>query len=106
MSVEMASLEVQRIFGRWTDRLRRYEVVIDGVIVGRLANGESSVFEVPVGAHDVFLKIDWCRSEKVALDLVVGQKAILRCRGRNPLAALYWITFGRRRYVKMIQLVV
>jgi hypothetical protein len=37
--------------------LRRYEIVIDGAVVGRLASGESSAFEVVAGSHEVYVKV-------------------------------------------------
>lgn len=100
----MASVEVRRDFGGLTDHLRSYEVVIDGEVVGRLRPGESRAFEVAPASHEVFLKIDWCRSEKAGVRLTAGQTARFRCAARaNLFTDLYWATLGRRRYIELIQ---
>lgn len=39
-----------------------YKVVLDGNIIGHIKNGEEKEFDIPEGNHDLFLKIDWCRS--------------------------------------------
>jgi hypothetical protein len=103
MVEETASIEIRRSLNRWTDRARVYKAVIDGAVVGQLRRGESNSFDVVVGSHEIFLKIDWCRSEKVTLDLAAGQKTLLDCAARNPFTGLYWIAFGRSRYIKLTQ---
>ena len=102
MAADMASIEVQREFGGWTDHLRSYEVVIDREVVGHLRPGECHVCEVAPGSHELFLKIDWGRSETVDVRLTAGQTATFRCAPRaNILTGLYWATLGRRRYIKL-----
>ena len=62
-------------------------------------------FEVAPGPHEVFLKIDWCRSEGVDAHLAAGQAARFRCASRaNLITGLYWITLGRRRYIELAPL--
>jgi hypothetical protein len=51
----------------------------------------------------VQLKIDWCTSRALAVRVSPDEPIDLHCRGRNPLLALYWITFGRRAYVVLEQ---
>lgn len=96
---QMATIRVERERSGWTDRARAYRVFVDGVEVGRLANGESGDYPADPGRHELFLKIDWCRSEKLTLDLAQGEMATVRARARSPWGALYWISFGRHRYV-------
>lgn len=104
MAVEMASLEVRRAPGGVTDHLRGYEVVVDGVTIGRLHPGESDVFELAPGPHELFMKIDWARSEKVDLELAAGKTATFRCEPRaNVLTALYWASIGCRRYIRLVR---
>lgn len=100
----MASVEVQRDSGGFSDYLRSYEVVVDEAVVGRLGPGESRAFDVAPGSHEIFLKIDWCRSERVDVHLTAGQTVRFRCRPRaNLFTDLYWITLGRRRYIRLTQ---
>ena|ERR1700755_2176777 len=96
-----ASIEIHRASNRWTDRRRAYRVLVDGRDLGAVRRGETARFELPAGAHEVFLKIDWCRSQKLAVDLEPGRSLRLECSARNPFAALYWISFGRNRYIQL-----
>lgn len=104
MPAESAAIELRRVAGKWADRRRAYRVIVDGGEVGRLGNGESASFEVAPGSHELHLKIDWCRSERLALDLAPGETAVIECEARNPWQALYWVSFGCRRYVKLTRL--
>lgn len=100
----MASVEVQRRPGGLTDHFRSYEVFIDGNVVGSVQPGDSLTREVPPGSHEVFLKVDWCRSEKLKVHLRSGETAKFRCVAQaNILTGFYWITFGRHRYINLMQ---
>jgi hypothetical protein len=95
------AIEIRRRHRAWADRLREYHVLIDNERVGTLRDGQSSTYSVDAGSHRVQLQIDWARSEPRTVDVAAGDIVALECRGRNPLAALYWITFGRNRYVEL-----
>jgi|1186.fasta_scaffold438474_2 hypothetical protein len=95
-----ASIQLDRKPGGWVDRARAYKVLIDGQPVGEIRHGESQVFTVAPGRHEVHMKIDWARSPSVELELPEGGVARLHCRpNANPLTVLWYITFGRGRYV-------
>jgi hypothetical protein len=49
----------------------------------------------------VYLKIDWCRSPILRLNLQPGAEARLLCRPRSSLTAIYRITFGRNNYMRL-----
>jgi hypothetical protein len=101
----MASVEVQREFGGFTDHLRSYKIVFDSEVVGRLRPGESCVLDTTPGHHELFLKIDWGRSEKVNLNLTAGRVARFRCAPRgNIFTGVYWATFGSRRSIELIEI--
>jgi len=100
----MASITVQRELGGFTDHLRSYKVVLDGEVVGRLLAGEYCAFEVAPGSHELFLKIDWGRSEKVIVSLAADQTAQFRCAPRgNVLTGLYWATLGSSRSIELTE---
>jgi hypothetical protein len=104
LTTEAAFVEVQRDFDGFVDCLRSYKVVIDGAVVGQLGPGDHSAFEVAPGSHEIFLKIDWCRSEKVDVHLAGGQNVKFYCAPRaNLFTTFYWITFGRHRYIRLSQ---
>jgi hypothetical protein len=100
-NVQPAQVRLRRRRRLYADRLRAYDVLVDDERVGRLKHGEEASFEVEPGRHKVQLRIDWASSEPRVIDLRAGEVAELECRARNPLGAVYWITFGRRRYIRL-----
>jgi len=100
VSTQPAYIEIDRFHGKWADRARAYRIVIDEYAVGKIDNGTTERFEVSPGAHVVYLKLDWCRSQKIAVEVGPGETARFRARARNPWGAIYWVSFGCRNYMK------
>jgi hypothetical protein len=100
----MAVVEVQRVSGGYTEHLNPFEVVIDDEVVGLLGAGEAGAFEVAAGVHKLFVRIYWCRSESVNIELAEGAHVAFRCAARaNLLTDGFWATFGRNRYLRLEQ---
>jgi hypothetical protein len=55
---EIAHIIVERTEGSLADRLAQYRVYIDGELRGTLANTETAVFDVEIGARSVKIGID------------------------------------------------
>src|SRR5687767_12871512 len=86
----------------YTDRVRAYKVLVDGLEVGTIKNGSTETFTVAPGRHDVMLKIDWATSPPLTIDVSPGGTVRLSCRPRaNPLTGLYYATFGRNKYLRL-----
>ena len=84
----------------YRDRLRSYDVNVDGQTVGEIAQDSSHNFQVPAGQHDVSLHIDWCRSPTVTVDLPPGGCASLVCRPSGSPWRVFWdATLARNRYI-------
>lgn len=97
----MADLSIERDSRGWVDRYRSYKIVVNGDEVGSLKAGEEKVIGVDAGSAEVYLKIDWCRSRKILLDLDAESKVQLSCRPRTVLTAFYGVTFGRNDYIQI-----
>lgn len=52
--------------------LRRMRFDVDGRPVARLRRGESTYVEVPVGTHEVQVRMDWLRSAPMQMHLSDG----------------------------------
>ncbi|HEX4059653.1 MAG TPA: hypothetical protein VHY58_01415 [Streptosporangiaceae bacterium] len=74
-----STITVSRVPGGWKDRLRRYQVVIDGEQVAAIKHGERVDLPVTPGKHTVFMKISWARSPQLELDVAPGQVVTLEC---------------------------
>jgi hypothetical protein len=96
-----AFLYLERASNRWVDSLRAYEVIVNGEKRDEIREGEKKTIEVDPGRVEIFLKINWCKSRSVTLDLASDSQAQFYCRPRNPLTALYGVTFGRNNYMRL-----
>jgi hypothetical protein len=100
--MEAGQLRIHRA-GGFSDRARAYRILVDGERAGEIRAKATSVISLPAGEHTVQLKIDWGTSRELTVRVSPDEPIDLHCRGRNPLLALYRITFGRREYVVLEQ---
>lgn len=63
----MASIKITRT-SEYSNRMRDYQIFIDGQKVGTIANGETKEFEISTGQHSIVAKIDWCSSPELLFD--------------------------------------
>jgi hypothetical protein len=96
-----STVELNRA-SKFTDRIRSYQVFVDGEEVGKIKNGEHATFSVAPGRHEVKLKIDWTESPPVTIDASPGGSVRLTCSPRaNPFTAMYYILFARTKYLRL-----
>ncbi len=98
----MHSLVIERDSG-YADRARKYKIYCNSKEIGKIGNGESASFELPVGRHEVHFRIDWARSNKIVIDARDDETSMITVgsslRGwRLALAALY-IVFMPHKYL-------
>jgi hypothetical protein len=96
-----ATVVISRTPGRLRDRYRAYEVIVNDQLRGELDRGDKESFEVSPCEVEIYLKINWCKSQLVRLDISSGTEVRLVCQPRNILTALYGITFGRNNYIQL-----
>jgi hypothetical protein len=98
----MAELIVRRRAAWWQDRLRDYIVLVDGSECGRVGNDGVVRLHVEPGRHRVQLKIDWCGSPAVDVDVPEGAAQVLDC-GPNatPLTGIFYIIFRAGHYLTL-----
>lgn len=106
----MSEIVLKRPTGYKSDRLRAYQVYIDGQKMGQIKPDETEIFDVPPGRHELRLKIDWGSSETLQVDLGEHDVAKFVCGPRirsddDTLAGgyklAYWMTLGSRRYIDL-----
>lgn len=68
-------IRIRRTAHQFTDRLRSYEVALDGNIVGRVNAGEVVEYNTSPGEHTLQLKIDWCGSP--TLDFAIADDEVI-----------------------------
>jgi len=94
-------LRFKRIRKGWVDRYRAYEVVVNGEVRAKIKRGEEVSVNVDPGHVEIHLRIDWCKSRLVELDLAPGNAAQVDCRPRTMLTAFYGVTLGRNSYIQL-----
>jgi len=68
----MAKIKLQRTSEN-KNRLRDYQIYIDGQKIGTIANGETKEFETNNGQHSLVAKIDWSSSPELILNFENSQ---------------------------------
>ena len=63
----------------WYGRWRKLRVVLDGDEIGNLASGESKLFDVSSGDHELLVQMDWVKSEAVTFTCGEGEEIDARC---------------------------
>lgn len=70
----------------WADRLRPYLILIDNCKVAKIGDGECLEIPLSPGNHEIYLKLDWGRSNKINFEMVSGE--ILYFHGRSNLRGI------------------
>jgi hypothetical protein len=95
-----ASIDVERLEGL-RDKARAYKVIIDGQEAGTIRHGQQQSFPVTPGSHEVFFKIDWCRSPKLTVDVADGHRAKVVCAPSGTIwTAIFAIVFKPTSYIR------
>ncbi|MEN8256591.1 MAG: NINE protein [Thermodesulfobacteriota bacterium] len=74
----MSKLEITRV-GRWIGSILKYDVIVNNICVGRIGNGESSIFSIEPGDNEIFLKSFGFHSNKLQVAIASGDVAKIKC---------------------------
>lgn len=87
----------------YADRLRAYEVRLDGVAVGSVRARGAVTVPVSPGKHSLALRIDWCGSPRVDFEAHTGEELVFECgsslSGWRLLLGLFYIIFRTKQYL-------
>jgi hypothetical protein len=93
---------VVRRADRYADQLGQYRVIVDGREIGRVANGESTSFQVDPGKHTIQLRIQWCASPPLEFESTPGATVVVECSAPDADLFVLWRTlFRRKRYISV-----
>lgn len=76
----MATIIISRS-NEYLNRMREYDVYLDGEKVGSIANGETKEFDVSPGTHTILTKIDWYSSPGLSLEIMDEETKSLQVGG-------------------------
>jgi hypothetical protein len=57
---------------QYTNRNRKIQLFMDGVLLSEMANNETKDFEIDEGAYKLYAKIDMCRTPEIAVDIAAN----------------------------------
>lgn len=57
----------------YINRMRNYQILLDGKKIGTIANGETHTFDIPAGNHKLHFEIDWTSSPVETFELGEGE---------------------------------
>lgn len=87
----------------YSDKTRSYKVIVDNQHVGNLKSGGHFEFELPEGNHTIYLKIDWCRSNKIDFHVVTNKPITFSCGnsmiGWRKTFSLLYVTIFKNSYL-------
>jgi len=102
----MTNLIVVRDSG-YADRLRAYRILLDGIVIGTIKNGETKTFPIVPGSHSLSLKIDWCGSKPVKFAAADGTSVAFdarsNLRGAKILGAFWRSIFAWNSWLLLEQ---
>ena len=91
----------------FNDNRRAYKVVLDGNVVDKVEDGQQIEVDASQGKHELFLKIDWCRSNKIEFESDSSSDIEFECgsnlRGWKILLVYVYITFLPSKYIWLKQ---
>jgi hypothetical protein len=86
-----------------SDRLRAYKVLLDGSMIGKIRDGQTTELSVGPGPHNLRLKLGWGGSPDLTVEVGAGELADFVCRSgaATPGMAFYYSLFRRNRLVDL-----
>ena len=76
----MTKISIQRQ-SEWNNKARKISIYIDNKKVGVINDGDTQEYPTETGTHEVFAKIDWCRSQKKEISLNQDETKMLSLSG-------------------------
>ncbi len=98
--VSEGTLRVVRAPAAWRDRLRRYQILVDGVPLGSVADGETTELSLPAGRHRIRMEIAWTGSKELEVDVAAGATTSVYCSARAATTTLLDL-LSRTRWVEI-----
>lgn len=88
----------------YADKMRDYSIILDGEVIGRIADGQTKTFDVKDGIHTLRLSIDWAESNEVSFEFS-GNDIKFKCanslKGWRVVLAIAYATFLSHKYLML-----
>jgi hypothetical protein len=98
-SADSATIVLTRERKGSRDIFRSYAVVVDDVQVAKVKRGQTLRLPVSGGRHEIYLRIDWCRSPTVGIDASPGEVISLHCAPAGGMTDVSDLVANADRYI-------
>lgn len=78
----------------WNNKGRKIGIYVDGKKVGSINDGETQEYEIENGTHEILAKIDWCRSQKINLNITENETKTIKLSGFKYGSWIFPIILG------------
>jgi hypothetical protein len=100
-----ATIVLSRKREGYRDFLRSYVVLVDSEEVAKIKRGQTVELPITAGSHEVFLKIDWCRSPALHIQASPGEVVKLFCEpGVKPGTSVQEAMANNDTYISLTRL--
>ena len=65
------------------DKFRSYTIYVNGEKCAKIGNNSKTEIDLPVGEYEIYLSIDWCKSNKLSINIEENQNIYLECYPRK-----------------------
>jgi hypothetical protein len=100
----MVTIHLKRDSG-YADSIRNYEVILDGKLIGKIADGKSESFKASAGTHTLQLSIDYIKSNKLSFECSDKETVSFECRntlrGKRYILLPLYLTILKSKYIKL-----
>jgi hypothetical protein len=88
----------------YSNKLRDIKILLNDKEIGKIKDGESKTFPIQPGKYQLIAKVDWCSSNEITLNINEGEVKRFSLNGTSSFLALYYITFGRNKYLNLLEI--
>ncbi|MGM0442445.1 MAG: hypothetical protein ACQEQC_08520, partial [Elusimicrobiota bacterium] len=104
-SAEGGAIKLQRENRLIIDKGREYDIMLDDENIGKIRNGETVEFDADPGKHELYLKIDQYRSNKIEFNKEENEEIKLKCtaraKGLKILLIYFYIFLWQNKYLSV-----
>lgn len=97
----MAKIIINRS-SEYSNKMRSIGIYLGNDKIINIKDGESLEYEIKPGKYKLKAKIDWCSSNEIKFTIEENDTLRFNLNGTNPFLSLYYITFGKNDYLKLI----
>jgi hypothetical protein len=89
----------------WRDGGRSYGLIVDGQQVAKIKRGQRLEHSLTPGEHEIYMKISWCQSPVMKIQVSAGEVVRLHCApGGSASEALGDVLAGSKTYISLTRL--